>query len=303
MAEWTVALTLLFASLPGPWLTIALPAGLVFALFDRRLAARAGGAVVVALVSAVMLSTRFGGTMLATGAAVAIVCGVFVARGDRQLGLDTLAAPALATAGLALIAAMALAVEAVAAWEGALERGVLEGGRRAVEQYRAFGMGVESLDALEALSEDVAAALVAVWPALVALALWLGAWLGLRLLGRWGRVPSPLDRRLVPRPFERFRPAEGAVWPLIAALAGLWVDAAWLHRAAANVALALGVVYAVAGLALTWWWLGRRGMGALGRAALVGVAAVFLTPFAAAAWVTIGLADVWVAFREREQTS
>lgn len=298
-----MALTLLFASLPGPWLTIALPAGLAFALFDRRLAARAGGAVVVALVAAVMLSTRFGGVMLATGAAVAIVSGAFVARGDGQLGLDMLAAPALATAGIALIAVMALAGEAVAAWEAALERGVLEGGRRAVEQYRAFGMGAESLDALAALSGDVAAALIAVWPALVALALWLGAWLGLRLLGRWGRVPSPLGRRLVPRPFERFRPAEGAVWPLIAALAGMWVDATSLHRVAVNVALALGVVYAVAGLALTWWWLGRRGMGALWRAALVGVATVFLTPFVAAAWVTIGLADVWVAFRDREQTS
>jgi Mg2+/citrate symporter len=59
----------------------------------------------------------------------------------------------------------------------------------------------------------------------------------------------------------------------------------------------------MAGLAVTWWWLGRRGMGTGARAALVGVATVFLTPFAAAAWVTIGLADVWLGFREREQTS
>jgi hypothetical protein len=30
---------------------------------------------------------------------------------------------------------------------------------------------------------------------------------------------------------------------------------------------------------------------------------VFLIPFVAAAWLAIGLADVWLGFREREQTS
>jgi Mg2+/citrate symporter len=36
---------------------------------------------------------------------------------------------------------------------------------------------------------------------------------------------------------------------------------------------------------------------------LIGLAAMFLTPFVAAAWLTMGLADVWLGFREREQTS
>ncbi|HJU86601.1 MAG TPA: hypothetical protein VJ788_04445, partial [Gemmatimonadota bacterium] len=62
------------------------------------------------------------------------------------------------------------------------------------------------------------------------------------------------------------------------------------------------LVYAITGFALTWWWLGRRGMGTIARLALVGVAMLFLAPFAAA-WLTIGLADVWLGFREREQTS
>ena len=57
------------------------------------------------------------------------------------------------------------------------------------------------------------------------------------------------------------------------------------------------------GLALTWWWLGRRGLGAVARFALVGLAAMLLAPFVAAAWLTIGLADVWLGFRDREQTS
>lgn len=289
-------------SLPGPWLTLGLPAGLVFALFDRRLGARVGGVIVVALVAAAMAGTGIGIAFLGVGAAVTIVSATAVARGDRELGLDVLVVPALVTAGIGLAAALVFGVEAVARWEAALEAGVAEGGRRAVEQYRAFGMSADSLAALEALSADVAVGLVAVWPALNALALWLGVWIAHRLLGRWGRVGSDFGRRLTPLPFERFRPPEALVWPLIAGLVGLWTDVDWVSRAAANVALALGVVYAIAGLAILWWWLGRRGMGTAWRIALV-VIALFLTPFAAAAWVAIGLADVWVGFREREQTS
>lgn len=303
MAEWTVALTLLFASLPGPWLTLGLPAGLMFALFDRRVGARVAGVVAVALVSALMVGSGIGAALLAVGAGVTIACATVVARGDRELGMDLLVVPALGTAGAGLAAALVLGGGAVARWEAAIEAGVTEGGRRAIDQYRGLGMSAESLAGLEALTADVAAALVAIWPALAALALWLGVWLAHRLLGRWGRVGSALGRRLTPRPFERFRPPEALVWPLIAGLAGFWADAEWVQRAAANTALALGLVYAMAGLAVTWWWLGERGMGTAGRAALVGLATLFLTPFAAVAWVTIGLADVWVEFRRREQTS
>lgn len=295
-----VGLTLLFGSVPGPWLTLGLPAGLLFALLDRRVGARAVGVVVVAAVAALMVASSIGVALLAVGAGVTVVSSLAVVRGDRSLGMDSLIAPALTTAGLGLGAIVIAAGGVVAGWESALEAGVTQGGRRAVEQYRAFGMSAESLAALEALTLDVAAALVKVWPALAALALWLGAWLGHRVLGRWGRVAAPLARRLTPRPFERFRPPEAAVWPLILCLAGLWADAPGIHRAAVNVALALGVVYALTGLAVTWWWLGRRGMGSFARSALVGLGALFLTPFAAAAWVAVGLADVWLGFRERE---
>ena len=124
--------------------------------------------------------------------------------------------------------------------------------------------------------------------------------MGHRVLGRWGSVSTNLARRLAPRPFERFRPPEAAVWPLILSLAGLWADVPGVHRTAVNVALALGLVYALAGLAVTWWWMGRRGMGSVARTVLVGLVAVFLTPFAVGAWVAIGLSDVWLGFRERE---
>jgi hypothetical protein len=61
----TVALALLFASLPGPWLTLGLPAD-SFALLDRRVAARAA-VVVVALVAAPRIGSTIGGVLLGVG--------------------------------------------------------------------------------------------------------------------------------------------------------------------------------------------------------------------------------------------
>lgn len=275
----------------------------MFALFDRRVGARVAGVTVVALVSALMVGTVNGVAFLAVAGVATVAGAAAVARGDRQLGMDVLLAPALAVAGIGFVAALAFGGEAARRWEAALGATVSEGGRRATVQYRAFGVSEETLAAMEAVFSDMARGVVAIWPALAALAIWLGVWLALRLLGRWGRVGTDLGRRLTPRPFERFRPPELLVWPLIAGLAGLWSSADELQRAAGNVALALGVVYAMTGLALTWWWLGRRGMGAIARFLLVGLVAMFLTPIVVAAWLTIGLADVWLGFREREQTS
>lgn len=273
----------------------------MFALFDRRVAVRMAGVVVMALVAALMVGTGIGVVLLVVGGAATVICASIVARGERRLGMDVIVAPALSVAGIGFAAALTLGGEATRRWEAALEAGIVEGGRRAIAQYRAFGMSEETLGGLEALTAGVGRGLVAIWPALSALAIWLGIWLALRLLGRWGRVGSDLGRRLMPRPFEELRPPEILVWPLIAGLAGLWSGADWVQRAAANAALALGLVYAMTGLALTWWWFGRRGLGAVARFTLLGLAAVFLTPFVAAAWLTIGLADVWLGFREREE--
>lgn len=275
----------------------------MFALFDRRVPARMAGVVAVALVAALMSGTGVGVAFLAVAGATTLVCASVVARGDRELGMDGLVAPALATAGAGFAAALAFAGQAMRRWEAAFGSRIEEESGRIIGQYRGIGMAEETIAGMEALMGDLARGLVAIWPALAALALWLGVWLAHRLLGRWGRVGSDLGRRLAPHPFERFRPPEFLVWPLIAALAGLWSSAGGVQRAAGNVALALGLVYGMTGLALTWWWLGRRGLGAVARCALIGLVALFLSPFLAAAWLMIGLADVWLGFREREQTS
>jgi hypothetical protein len=280
-----------------------LPAGLVFALFDRRVGARVAGVFVVALVSALMVGTEIGIAFLAVAGAATIACAFVVVRGDRELGMDGLVAPALATAGVGFATAFAFAGEAMRGWEAVLGSRTEEEIGQVIARYRDLGMAEESMTVMESLMGDVGRALLAIWPALVALTLWLGTWLALRLLGRRGRVGSDLGRRLVPRPFERFRPPEPLVWPLIAGLAGLWSSAGVVQRAAGNVVVSLGLVYAMTGLAVTWWWLGRRGLGTFARVALIGPVAVFLIPFVAAAWLAIGLADVWLGFREREQTS
>ena len=271
----------------------------MFALFDRRVAVRVAGVVLVALVAATMVGSGIGAGLLVVTGVATMTSATVVARGDRQLGMDVLFAPVIGIAGIGLAAMIWLGGQVIGRWEAAIEAGILESGRQAIAPYRAFGVRQETLAAMEALYGDIARGVVAVWPALAALGIWLGVWLSLRLLGRWGRVGSDLGRRLVPRPFERFRPPELLVWPLIAGLAGLWSDVYWVQRAAGNVALALGVVYWMTGLALAWWWLGRRGLGTIARLALVGLA-MFLAPFAAA-WLAIGLADVWLGFREREE--
>lgn len=274
----------------------------MFALFDRRVSARVAGVVMVALVSALMVGTGIGIAILAVAGAATVASAAAVARGDRQLGMDALVAPVLGIAGIGFAAAIALGGEAIGRWEAAFEAEIVESGRGAIAPYRAFGMREETLAAMEALFADMARVVVAVWPALAALGIWLGVWLSLRLLGRWGRVGSDLGRRLTPRPFEGFRPPELLVWPLIAGLAGLWSSTSGVQRAAGNAALALGLVYAMTGFALTWWWLGRRGMGTIARLVLVGLSMLFPPPFVVA-WLTLGLADVWLGFREREQTS
>ena len=275
----------------------------MFALFDRRLALRVAGVFVVALVAATMVSSGIGIALLAVTGAATVTSAAAVSRGDRPLGMDALVAPVLGIAGIGFAAAIALGDEAISRWETAFETALVGSFQRAIAPYRALGMREEGLAAMEALSADVARGMVAVWPVLAALGIWLGVWLSLRLLGRWGRVGSDLGRRLTPRPFERFRPPEYLVWLLIAGLAGLWSSASGVQRAAGNAALALGLVYALTGFAVTWWWLGRRGMGTIARLVLVGVATLF-PPLFVALWLTIGLADVWLGFREtEEQTS
>jgi hypothetical protein len=180
-----------------------------------------------------------------------------------------------------------------------LGQGVAEGGQAALDQYRALGMNPETLAALEGALATLAAWMVRLWPALAALAVWLGAWLAGRLLARWGRIAPDLGRRLTKRPFSTFAAGEPFAWLLIAALAGLWVPAAAIELVAANAALVAIVMFALDGLAVAWWWLERRRVSIALRVVALVLALGFALPVAAAAMVAIGLADHWIQFRDR----
>ena len=190
----------------GPWLTLGLPAGLLFALFDRRLGARVVGVVVVALVAAGMVASAIGTALLAAGSAVTVVCAVVVARGERRLGMDVLVGPALGTAAVALaggpdggarrgrrmgVGAGGERDRGRPAGDRAVprlrhERGVARaaGGDCARRRGRA-GRGMARTGGARALARSVAGPPAA------------------RTLGTRA---TALGRRLAPRPFERFRP-------------------------------------------------------------------------------------------------
>lgn len=295
VAEWVVGAGLLFGSLPGPWLTILFPAGVAFALHDERRRTRWIGGGVAALVAVLTVGTAAGIVFLA--AATLAVAATAAATARDGLGLDTVALPALGSSGMALAVGAAIAPESIAAWEAALHEAVAEGSEMAIEGYRAFGIDPATLETVQAAAETSAEWAVRLWPALVVVALWLGAWLGWRLLGRWGTVGEPLDRRLADRGFGAFRLGDAWLWILIAGLAALWLPAG--RRVGANVTLVAAGLHSLQGLAVVDRGLDRRGWGRLARTLVPGAAVALMPPIALGGALAIGLADHWLTFRER----
>lgn len=285
---------LLFGSLPGPWLTIAFPVGVAFALHDERRRVRWFGGGVAALVAILTMGSAAGIVFL--GAATIAVAATATTTARNGLGLDTIALPVLGLSGAALALGMAVAPESIAAWEDALREAVAEGSAMATESYRALGVDPATLETLRAAAETSAEWAVRLWPALAVVVLWLGAWLGWRLLGRWGEVGEPLDRRLVDRGFGAFRLGDAWLWILIAGLAALWLPGG--RRIGANVALVAAGLHSLQGLAVVDRGLERRGWGRVARTLVPGAAVALVPPVALGGALAIGLADHWMAFRE-----
>jgi len=300
LAEWAAGLGLLLGSLTGPWLTLVLPAAVVFAVHDRRVAVRVA-ALALALPCVLLALAAPGGAVLVAMAVGALAASLaWIGRG-RGAALGALAPPVLAGAGAGLALALVAVPGAVAAWEAMLRRGVAEGGAAALATYRDLGMDPEALAALETLLAAVADWTVRLWPGFAALALWLGAWLAWRLLARWGRTPPALAARLARRDFAEFAVGESVVWLLILGLGGLWVPP--VARAAANAVLVGAILFALDGFAVVWWWFDRRGAGLVVRLIGLALALAFALPILAAAMILVGLADVWLQFRDRPRAA
>lgn len=294
-----VAAALLLGSLPGPWLTLGFPVAAAFAIHDRRVAARAAGWGVVVLVAALMAVTPMGLILLAAAIMAQAATDRIALAGRRRLGLGEAALPAVAGAAVALGLGWLLAPAAVEGWEAALGNGAMAAVRQTVERYRALGLDAAAVNTLELSATAAATGFVRLWPALTALVLWLGVWLGYRLLGRWGRPASSLKRRLGARPFDRFRLGPALIWVVIAALIGLWLPSDMARRTAVNMLAVGAVLYGLQGLAVGVWWMNRRGIGAVMRALLLVALFLLLSPVMIAATVLLGLAEHWLTLRDR----
>lgn len=269
---------------------------MAFAFHDRRVGARIVG-VVAAGVAAAAAPAGVGVWMIL--AAALAVLGATAAMALRPLSPHGVAAPAIGGAAVGLGIGAVLGPTGIARWETELGRVATESAERAVAGYRAAGFEPASREALEAAIGAMATGLVELWPALVVLALWLGTWLGYRIFARWGAPTPPLAGRLDGPGFLRFRLGEAAPWLAIGGLAGLWAPQPTLERLSANALAVALALFGVQGLAVAAWVLARRGTGPGTRLALGAVAFLLLTPIAAAASVLAGLADHWLAFRER----
>lgn len=285
-----MALGLLLLSLPGPWLTLAFPPAAAFALHDRRTGARIVATLVVAAVAATTVSTGFGAGLFA--AAALAIGGAAWTLGRRPVEMGAMAGPTLVPAATGLGATALIVPDAVAEWEGALGRGVAESGAAAIQRYRDLGLDPATVESLETVSGATAAWAVRLWPALVLVTLWLGTWLGYRLLIRWGRVAVPPTGK----GFERFRLGEPAIWFLIAGLVGVWAPEPG-RRLAVNLLAVVGTLYAFQGLAVTIWAISRRGIGRWIRLAVGGLLFLFVPPVLVGGALALGLADHWVDWR------
>lgn len=303
IAEWIVGLLLIFGSLTGPWLTILFPVSLLFVIHDQRSAARLVGALLMAGVAALTVAVPAGTVLLLSSAAAIVAVELSLGRREGPFQPGELAGPVLVVVGVAVLAAALVWPAALIGWEETLSEGVTRGAERAIDQYRSLGMDPATLEGLEAVAEGAVTWIVRLWPALVGVSLWLGAWLAYRILGRWGRPSGRLAGRFPGSPFRDLRVPEGAAWILIATLVSLWIPHDGVSRVAGNALMALAVVYSLAGLGVVAWGMAKMGWGPGWRAISLILLFAFLAPVLFAACFGLGLADHWLRIRERVEAS
>jgi hypothetical protein len=190
------------------------------------------------------------------------------------------------------------------AYEGAVAQAVAaveRAGREAYERYRALGLTGAALLAVAEQMERTTAFFTGIAQRYLpsVLFLWAAALVGLTvLLAR--RACEAIGRPLGERGgFAAFAVPEGAVWLLVLGLGAVATRQEPLPTVGRNLSACLAAGYALQGLAILRSGLAARGWHGGIFWVLVVFVFLFAPPVLAAGATLVGLADVWLDFRER----
>lgn len=176
---------------------------------------------------------------------------------------------------------------------GRMLRPVLERGELEAEQARLLEEGIARAVGWASLR----------WPVLVFVGLWLGIGPALAFAAAGARAGGALARKA--RVAERcslFRLPHAWLWVLLAGM-GIFLSTRRgpAHELALDAALVAAGMYAWQGAAIALYYLERRGIRPVARALLLTTGFVVLALPALVFALCLGLADVWLDLRFREE--
>jgi hypothetical protein len=307
--EAVLVLGLLILGLPLALLVFGLPLAALAAVLDRR-RLRVVPALAAAGLAALIILRLPEYRFLAVATALSLVALLYALLFLPRVGYAEVSVCVL----LGVIAAVAawlvydprFFVEILAE----LERMWIEQSREWLRQMGdARALDAASRLRIEQVVEDSARISARTWPTGVFVALWIGSGAALAFATGWARGAPELTRAIRVR--ERcalFRLPDLWIWPFLAGVVGfvalphLAPEAQAPRDAALNLALVAAGLYAWQGLAVTLYFLERRGVGLLARVLLLGAGLALLTlPFLVLV-LAVGLADAKLDLRSRGAT-
>ncbi|MFN2433273.1 MAG: DUF2232 domain-containing protein [Gemmatimonadota bacterium] len=306
-----LAAGLFFAAWPVALLAFAFPLAAFLALFTRgprRVAAGLLAVAVPALLGLGVPEYRFfvAGAVLTTAA-----LGVAL-RATRRVGYGEASVCALAGLALAALAWGGLDPGFFGRLRDGLEAAALTQGRAWTEWLTRAGGDAQTRLLVEQAVETSAVWSARSWPAAFFLALWTGSAAGLALAAHRARAAGGAAKRVaVGERCARFRLPDAWLWALLTGVAAYLLTpqaagtppaagaAAVAHEAALNLALVAAGLYAWQGLAVTLYFLERRGIRAAGRVFFLASGLVLLTLPVLVLALGLGLADAWLDLRAR----
>jgi hypothetical protein len=296
-----LAASVVVLGLPVALLAFAFPFSAFVATLDRRPRRYAAAALAAALPLAMTLAAPAAGFFVAVATLAVAAAIVFLRRlprtGYPEISLGVFGGM-LVGAALWLRLDPGLFGHVRAAVEGETQAILRDASARLAAST---GLDAESRAAIDQVFASSARWYARLWPVGVFVVLWLGVGVALELAARWSRgAPELASRVTAGEPFSTFRLADVWIWILLAGMAGFLafpLDTA-AGETALNVALVATGLFACQGTAVALYYVQRRGISRMGKAALV-VAFFFLPIPLLVTALCLGLADAWLGLRHR----